>query len=288
MAIPASMPEFMIPMYGKYFELLPDKDAYMARIGLAGQEIPLTREGLDRVIWANLTSIPFENIDLYDYDIKVDFGIADLFDKMVIRRRGGYCFELNSLFMALLEELGFEVYPIGVRIMMGGEGFIPAIAHRASIVVLDGKRHFADVGFGNTSAAGGSICIDDSEPQMVHGETYSVEDRPYNHKIILRHKADGPTPEFLFNPDPFQVVDFIAYNNNMAVTGFRAKRIANLRTETGSISIDGDIFRETINGERHETPIPTAEDAMRVLTEVYKMVLTEPLKPEAAIAGPPF
>ena len=278
MAIPETMPEFFKPVYGKYYEALPDRQAYLARIGLADTEIPLTREGLDKVLWAHLSTVPFENIDLYDYDIRVDFGIPDLFDKIVLRRRGGYCFELNSLFMALLEELGFEVYAVGVRILMGGEGFMPAIAHRGSIVLIDGQRFFADVGFGMTSAAGGSICVDTDELQPVRDEVFSVEDRPYNHKIIFRHKDDGPKPEFTFIPDPFPLVDFVAYNTSTALSGWRARRIANLRTADGSISVDGDIFRRTTKGERIETACVTADDALKVLTEEFGMVLTEPLR----------
>lgn len=288
MAIPAEMPEFFKPIYGKYYEPLPDIEAYLARIGLAGETVPATREGLDRVIWAHLCTVPFENIDLYDYDIKVDFGIAELFEKIVQRRRGGYCFELNSIFMALLEALGFEVYAIGVRILMGGEGFIPAIAHRASIVVLDGKRYFADVGFGKTNGAGSSICVDDDTEQAVKGEVFSVQDRPYHHKIILRHKPEETAPLFLFLPDPAPVVDFVAYNTTMAMTGFRGRRIVNLRTEEGALSIDGDILRRISGEKRIETPIPTAEDARRVLTEQYKMVLTAPLKDEAINPAVPW
>ncbi|MDR2957596.1 MAG: arylamine N-acetyltransferase [Coriobacteriales bacterium] len=278
MVIPADIPEFFKPVYGKYYEPLPDKEAFLARIGLAGETIPLNREGLDRVIWAHLCSVPFENIDLYDYDINVDFGIAELFEKIVTRHRGGYCFELNSLFMSLLEAIGFDVYAIGVRIIMGKEGFIPAIAHRASVVMLDGKRYFADVGLGKTNAAAGSICIDDDEKQQVKGDIYSVEDRPYHHKIILRHKEEGPQPVFLFLPDPFPLVDFVAYNTSMALTGFRGRRIANLRSEHGALSIDGDVLRRTMGEDRIETPLPTSADAWRVLTEEYGMVLTEPLK----------
>jgi N-hydroxyarylamine O-acetyltransferase len=286
MAIPAEMPEHMRAIYGKYYEPLPDVAAYLARIGLDGQAIQPTREGLDKLLWAHLTHVPFENIDLFDYDIRVDFGIADLYDKVVVRRRGGYCFELNSIFMALLEAIGFEVYAIGVRIMMGGEGFIPAIAHRASVAVIDGKRFFADVGFGFTSAAGGSICIDEVGVQEVCGEAFSVEDRPYHHKMTLRHKPDGPTPEFLFLPDPFPLVDFVAYNNNMAMTGFRNKRIANLRTEVGAISVDGDILRRTVGDERIEMPLADAAESMRALTTEFGMLLTEPLK-ALAVAPPP-
>ena len=282
------MQDFFQRMYGKYFEPLPDKDAYLKRIGLEDGDIPLTKEGLDRIQFAHLCNVPFENIDLYDYDGNVDFGTAEMYDKVVTRRRGGYCFELNAIYMALLEAVGFEVHPVGTRIMMGGRTFIPAIAHRATIVTIDGKRHYSDVGFGMTNAPGIAVCIDDPGEQDIRGDIYTVEDRPYNNKVIIRHTDEGPSEMFMFVPDQFNVLDFISYNTTIQATGFRAKRISNLRTPEGSISVDGDIFRRTVNGERTETPLSDPEEALRVLTEVFGMVLTEPLWEKAIKTPSPF
>ena len=265
--------------FGKYFAPLPDKNAYLKRIGLEGKEIPLTKEGLDMVQYAHLCAIPFENLDLWDYNVKIDFGTVEMFDKVVTRRRGGYCFELNSIFMTLLAEIGFAVYPVGVRICRGG--FIPAIAHRGSIITIGGKRYFSDVGFGDFTAPGHSICIDDYNKQDIKGSIFSVEDRVFNNlhnKMIVRHTENGPADLFMFIPEPFHVLDFIAYNNSMRETGFRVKRIVNLRTPSGSMSVDGDIFRRTVNRERIETPIAKAEDAFKVITEEFGMILTQPLK----------
>ena len=282
------MQDFFQKMYGKYFAQLPDKEAYLKRIGLEGVSIPLTREGLDRLQFAHLCAVPFENLDIFDYDVKVDFGIEEMFDKVVTRRRGGYCFELNAIYMALVEAVGFEVYPVGVRILMGGRSFQPAIAHRAAIVVIDGKRYFTDVGFGMTNAPGISICVDDYEEQDIQGDVFTVEDRPYNNKMILRHTEEGPSDLFMFVPDPFNILDFISFNTTIQATGFRAKRMSNLRMPGGSISVDGDIFRRTENKKRTETPIPVAEDAMRVLTEEFNMILTEPLGDIAVKSASPF
>ena len=66
------MADFWARMYGKYFEPLPDKDAFLARIGLEGEDIPLTREGLDKVLWAFLCTVPFENLDLFDFSLDED------------------------------------------------------------------------------------------------------------------------------------------------------------------------------------------------------------------------
>ena len=283
------MAEFFEKMYGKYFAELPDKKAYLERLGIEDSNIPLTKASLDRLQFAHLCAVPFENIDLFDYDVKVDFGVAEMYDKVVTRRRGGYCFELNSIFMALLKAVGFDVYPVGVRIVMGrSDIFIPAIAHRGSIVTIDGKRYYADVGFGMTNAPGISICIDDYGEQDVQGDTYTVEDRPYNNKVIIRHTEEGLSELFMFVPDPFNILDFIPYNSTMQITGFRAKRMVNLRRPGGSISVDGDIFRRTQGGERTETTLTTAADALNILNDEFGMLLTEPLNDIAVVTPSPF
>jgi len=263
--------------YSKYFVKLPDKAPYLNRIGLGGDSIPLTKEGLDRLQLAHLCTVPFENIDLFDYGMDVDYGIEEQYDKVVTRRRGGYCFELNSIFMALLEAVGFEVYPAGVRIIIPGMSFIPPISHRATIVTIDGKRYYADVGVGFANAPRISICIDDYSEQDIHGETYTVEDRPYNHKMIMRHVDGEPTELFLFAAEPYNVLDFTAYNNTIQ-SGFRFKRIAILHTPAGSISIDGGVFRRSENGVRAETVLSGADDAHRALTGEFGMILERPLR----------
>ena len=271
-------------MYGKYFKQLPDKEAYLKRLGLEDSELMLTKESLDKVQFAHLCSIPFENLDIFDYGIKIDFGTDEMFDKAVKRRRGGYCFELNAIYMELLEAIGFEVYPVGVRIVMGRDSAkLPPIAHRASIVTIGGKRYYTDVGFGTTSAPGISIGIDTADLQDIQGDTYSVEDRPHNTKVILHHTNEGPSPLFVFSSEPFNRLDFISYNTTMQATGFRVKRMANLRKPGGSISVDGDIFRKTQGDERIEVPIKSGAEAFKILTEEFNMILTEPLGDVASV-----
>ena len=282
------MQDFFQKMYGKYFEALPDKESYLKRIGLDGEEIPLTKEGLDKLQFAHLCNVPFENLDLFDYDGKLDFGIEEMYDKVVVRKRGGYCFELNAIYMALLEAVGFEVHPVGARILMGGRSFLPAIAHRATIVTIEGKRYFSDVGFGMTNAPGISVCIDEHGEQDVQGDIYTVEDMPYNNKVIIRHTENGPSELFMFVPDPFNILDFITYNTTIQATGFRAKRIVNLRTEGGAMSIDGDIFRITKDGQRTETTLETAEEAFNLLMDRFGMKLTQPLGDIAVKSASPF
>jgi len=283
-----SSQDYFQGILNSYSAALPSKAAYLERIGLEGEDIPITKEGLDKLQWAHLQNIPFENIDIFDYDLNIDFGIVKAFEKIISGKRGGYCFELNSIYMKLLEELGFDVYPVGARIMLSGSHYTPAVSHRATIVTIAGSRYYSDVGFGLSSAPCASICIDVSDEQEVGGRIYTVTDLPHNNKLITQHNDDGQLTLFQFSTDPFALLDFLSCNMMMQQLGWRAKRIANLRTADGAISIDGDILRVTKGKERTESAIKSAGEAMNILTEQFGMTLTKPLREEATDDRFPF
>jgi N-hydroxyarylamine O-acetyltransferase len=81
-------------MFEEYYAPLPSKKQYLERIGLSGAFKP-DKETLDRLIQAHQTSVPFENLDVYDAAREIRLDTQGLFDKLVARRRGGYCFELT-------------------------------------------------------------------------------------------------------------------------------------------------------------------------------------------------
>jgi len=90
-----------------------DRDAYLARIKYEGPLIPSleTLQGLHR---AHVMTVPFENLDIH-LGRSITLAPADLFRKIVVERRGGYCFELNGLFALLLEDVVDRI----VRIVRG-------------------------------------------------------------------------------------------------------------------------------------------------------------------------
>ena len=83
-------------------------DRYLARIGLAGPLSP-SAENLAAIQWAHLHTVPFENLDIVSLGRTLSLAIEDLYQKIVIEHRGGYCFELNGLLAVLLESLGFDI-----------------------------------------------------------------------------------------------------------------------------------------------------------------------------------
>src|SRR5580698_1365149 len=92
---------------------LLDLDRYFARIGFTG--VPRADlETLCALHRAHVTHVPFENLDvLLGRTIRLD--LPSLEQKLVGQRRGGYCFEQNGLFVAVLEQIGFEITRLAAR-----------------------------------------------------------------------------------------------------------------------------------------------------------------------------
>jgi N-hydroxyarylamine O-acetyltransferase len=122
-----------------------DLGAYLARIGYEGDVAP-TAEALTSLHRAHALTIPFENLDiLLGRPILLD--LPSLQAKLVEGRRGGYCFEQNTLFAAAVETIGFDVTRLAARVRMGDSASRPR-THMVLAVEAGGERWLADVGFG--------------------------------------------------------------------------------------------------------------------------------------------
>jgi N-hydroxyarylamine O-acetyltransferase len=124
---------------------LLDLPAYLRRIGFAGELRP-DLATLRALHLAHATSIPFENLDI-QLGLPIRLDLASLQDKLVLRRRGGYCFEQNTLFMAVLRATGFEPSPCEARVRFGTTDVLPR-THMLLVVPLEGADWLCDVGFG--------------------------------------------------------------------------------------------------------------------------------------------
>ena len=183
---------------------LRDIDAYLARIGLSA---PATLAEIHR---AHATSIPFENLDPCS-GRPVPLDLAHLEDKIVARRRGGYCFEHNLLLMGALESIGAaDVAPILARVRIGAAGAPRPLNHLLLRVRDRNRTWLADVGFGG----GGLLDPVPMEPGVEteqSGWRYRlVEDGA---ELVLQVFQDGGwTDLYGFVPVPVPMVDIEVSN----------------------------------------------------------------------------
>jgi N-hydroxyarylamine O-acetyltransferase len=124
-----------------------DLEAYLNRIGYAGEMAP-SPAVLAELHLAHATHVPFENLDiLLGQPIRLD--LESLQAKLVRGRRGGYCFEQNTLFAAALERVGFQVTRLAARVRLRASQLTPR-THMLLHVETGGTSWLADVGFGGT------------------------------------------------------------------------------------------------------------------------------------------
>lgn len=128
---------------------MTDLTAYFQRIGYDDPR-EATLETLRSILALHPTAIPFEAIDVL-LDRGVDISAAAVDDKLIARRRGGYCYEQNGLLLRVLTELGFQAEGRLARVLWNApeEAPLRGRTHMVLKVTLEGHDWLCDVGFGS-------------------------------------------------------------------------------------------------------------------------------------------
>ena len=127
-----------------------DRGAYLRRINYAGDTSP-TVENLKALHHSHFRTIPFENFDIL-LGRGIDLSPDGIFRKLVLKRRGGYCFELNGLFLMALRAFGFDARALLARTHVTGTP--SGRGHQIALVTVGEERWIVDVGFGGGYAPG--------------------------------------------------------------------------------------------------------------------------------------
>ena len=183
-----------------------DLPAYLRRIGLPPGPLPPTATTLHAVHAAHARSIPFENLDVH-LGRAISTEVDVIFDKLVRRRRGGYCFEQNALLAAVLTELGFRTRLVLGRVTFGAKVPKP----RGHLVELAGRPWLADVGFGGYGLIE-PLRLDTAEEQAAGGETYRVVAGAGGGREVLLRAAEGWKSLYWFDEAPCYPADVAVLN----------------------------------------------------------------------------
>jgi len=260
-------------MYESMNQPIPSLSGYLARIGLSDAPSP-TLDGLNALIWAHQTHVPFEDLNTSLLGLPVSLEIPDLYDKVVVRRRGGYCYELNALFTRLLADLGFDARSVFCRVVRGRD-FLPPCAHRAVVVKLADRLYFCDVGFGGPMPAG-ALEIGNGVGRDVRGEYFRIDRFDDYWWTVSRNTSAGVREAVLqFNTFPQTPQEFIAANLKSATDPdsiFVRQVLVNLRTGDGSLSITDAAFTIRQNGQTRTRRIDGEADLRGILEAHFGIV----------------
>ena len=246
-------------------------EKYLKRIGYTGNPA-VNFETLSELQYRHLLSVPYENLDILN-GIPLSLQIDDLFEKIVIRHRGGYCFELNTLFNHLLKEIGFKTTTYISRFLLG-EKSIPMRRHRVMKVDIDNTSYLADVGVGSEVPVR-PLKLCEGYEENVRGILYKLTKEPFFGWVLSFYNSRDGKNEwerlYSFTEEEQLEVDFIQpdfYCQYHPDSIFRVQRMVAVRTESGKNSIDGSVFKILSNGTLVSTNFEET-DLKNILKEYF-------------------
>ena len=249
-----------------------DIQKYLDRINYSGPLDPsiTTLRSLHR---AHMFAIPFENLDIH-IGRPILLGEEVFFDKIVEHRRGGFCYELNGLFAALLHNVGFDVSMLSAGVARPDGGFSPDFDHMALLVRTD-SDWLADVGFGDSFVE--PIKLDESTITRDPTAEYGI--KAHGETRILQRRGDSEgtwTPQYRFSLEPHllsEYEDMCSYQQTSPESHFTQNRICSLATPTGRITVTNDKLIITTDGIREERTISDETEFNTLLAQHFGIYL---------------
>jgi N-hydroxyarylamine O-acetyltransferase len=248
-----------------------DSNSYLARIRLSGPTHP-SPETLRQLHLAHLYAVPFENLDI-SLGRKIVCDEDRFFQKIVQQRRGGFCYELNGAFAALLRDLGFSVTLLSARVSRADGSASAEFDHLALRVDLD-ERWLADVGFGDSFL----------EPLRLKPE---IEQEQGSHRfrivnvrgVMIVQRQDGNglwKSQYQFTQTPRQLSDFAdrcEYQQVSPESHFTRQRICTLPVPNGRITLSDLKLIRTTGPQRHERVLRDEDEWRAMLAEYFGVSL---------------
>jgi N-hydroxyarylamine O-acetyltransferase len=250
-----------------------DVPSYLKRIDYRGS-LELTVEVLNELQYAHLLSVPFENLDIH-LGHPILLKEAKLFEKLVTQRRGGFCYELNGLFAALLRELGFTVDLLSSRVYGDGD-YGPEFDHLILRVRLE-EDWLVDVGFGENFLKPLRLLEDREQSRL--GTAYRLERRSADWNLLEKDESGNWSSSYRFTLQPRQLSDFedmCRYHQTSPKSHFTQKRLCTRATPTGRITISDQQLIITENGQRRETRLENRQAYHASLENYFGISLLKP------------
>ncbi|MDH4065168.1 MAG: arylamine N-acetyltransferase [Acidobacteriota bacterium] len=231
-------------------------ETYLARIGYAGPKTP-TLAMLRSLHRQHMLAVPFENLDI-PLGRRITLDISALWAKVVVSKRGGFCYELNTLFGWLLHALGYDADVLSARVWTGTD-FGPDKDHMALLVHAGGQPWLADVGFGDSFL----------EPlRLVPGtiqedglKSFRLLEDTSGWTMQVRERAGDWLPEYRFEVRAHRPESFAAmcdFQQTSPDSSFTQRAVCSRATEGGRVTVTHERLIVTTGDQRDETPLPDA------------------------------
>ncbi|MBE9918238.1 arylamine N-acetyltransferase [Paenibacillus donghaensis] len=242
--------------------------AYLERIGYTGA-IDRSAATLASLQEHHIYAVPYENLDILQ-GIPLSLELDDLYDKIVLRRRGGYCFELNALFGWLLEELGFQVTRYFARFWRDEPNPPPMRRHHVLRVKAEGQSYICDVGVGGIVPARPLLLVEGLEQQLGE-ECYRLELDPFYGWMLSERKHGEWSRIYSFTEEPqlpqdYEMASYWCQHAPDSI--FTQMAMVFIRTPEGRNTVAGDEFR-IFTSAGAQTFVPRSPDEYHKALQTY-------------------
>ncbi|MDF0605268.1 arylamine N-acetyltransferase [Neisseriaceae bacterium TC5R-5] len=250
---------------------------YLQRINFSADTLTNNLSTLSKLHRLHVCHVPFENFDVYTKQgILLDFDT--LFSKVVLARRGGYCFELNELFACLLEQLGFQVSRHLGRVWIGtgwgNQAPVPPRTHQTLVVTLGQERYLVDVGFGNGIML--PLPLRSGAEQQQSGRRFRHQIDPiFGHLLEMSvegqwHVQYSFTDELAYQND-YKVANF--YSCHHANSRFTQHLICTLLTAEGRKTLFDRVLSIRSSDQEYKIQIDSQQQCLALLREHFAIEL---------------
>jgi N-hydroxyarylamine O-acetyltransferase len=233
---------------------------YLERIGYS-EKPEVNYETLKTLHRKHLYSIPFENLDIHrGKKIILDINLIE--EKILNNKRGGFCYELNSLFFELLKEIGFDVKMLSARVYNDDEVPGDEFDHMTLLVNIDGEEYLADVGFGDSFIEPVQF-----NPDFVFeddGGFFQIVKENEKHFKLLRSE-DGVlfTPKYLFSKDVRKLSDYTEaceYTQTSPKSHFTKNKLCSIANDWGRVTLVNDKLVIKKGRNKDEKPVRSEKE----------------------------
>lgn len=254
--------------------------AYLARLGVSRDQVTTDLPGLTLLHERHLRTVPFENLSIHLGE-PIVLDVDALVDKLTVRHRGGFCYELNGAFASLLTTLGFDVTLYEARVGPDGTGM--RFDHLCLRVGLAGGDHLADVGFGASFLRPLDLGV--SAAQVDPAGTYEIVPAGDGELDMV----ENGTTQFRFATAPRALADFAdacRYHQTSPDSHFTRGTVCSLATAAGRTTISGRTLILTEGGRRSEHAIASDAELLDLYRRHFGIALDRVPREPAPTANP--
>ncbi len=229
-----------------------DIKAYLEKLGLM-KELP-SLNYLRQIHQKHLLTIPFENLDIH-FRQMITLDIRRIFNKIIPKNRGGFCYELNFLFYHLLTHLGYECHLISAQVLSTTTNeYGPEYDHMAILVKIQKDIYLCDVGFGDGFVFPKKIEVNNLQMDLNRYFQFSVDS---DDLYYLKKTSDTLHFETLYRfetkfREPIEFIDMCNYHQTSTQSHFTGKKMITILTEEGRITLSDSTLIINERGEKLE------------------------------------